>query len=1393
MLLFFLFQVNLMEIQILDVDYIMLNGKPVVRIFGKDADNKSVCMFWEDYLPYFYVAGYDAEKLADNPEILRVEKVKRKIIGRGETDIYKVTLLNPSKTPEIREIFRERGAEIFEADILFKYRFMSDFGLSGFDWIKINDGVGVATNAVRVEKTIRAKDIKPVKTEKDIELKHMAFDIECVSRHGGVPDAKNDPVIMISLVLSHPFKGKKSFVLSTRSGSGVTAFESEKEMLKRFVEIVNEYDPDVITGYNCFPGDEEIILENGEVVGIKDYIENKCGKKVVGFNSGVRPYKVHKTWEYKKGPHIVLNIKTRLGRNIRTTLDNRILTGDEEIHWTEARKLKKGDLIAVPRMINIEEEKQHFIDYVDTGRWVTDKRFIEALVRELKGFFGKKYTAKYGGKPKLQYRLWVKRASEFLGLERNAFKAYVQDNRLRIRHVKKLLKALGRDWEKEKVRIKEIDGYKLPEISEDLFYILGLIATDGSLDKERNSNRFCFYNTDKKLIKLLKEGVENITNVKTKISKMPGISERYAERFSIRVTCSILKDFFRNMGLPAGNRATRHRLTKIVKFPKGLVGAFLAGYYDGDGYKDGFLAAKDAQIKRDLQLLFTRLGIVSSINTAGTRVVKSKINQKRVDKYINPFIKTEKIKVMPKGYCFDILPKKYNNLFKKLRRENGLFLKDFSIPYSTLAYLDGKRLYFSMPQWEKIIKDFERHGLELGQLRKETLESDLFWDKIESIDVERVDEVFDLTTECSNFVVNNVLAHNCNNFDIPYILERMRKCGVRPNFGRCEQKSVVSRKVGIRYKTYISGRVIVDSYEIVKKDFSLQRYGLDFVAEKLLSQKKEDVKHSEIEKLWRGEGKDFEKLASYCLKDSVLALNLVMELNLLGKYIALSKISGTLLQDTLDSGEATRIENYLLREFNKEGYVFPSRVERGSGKKSLTGGEVLEPVKGLHSNVAVLDFRSMYPSIIKSFNICPTTLTDDAEHSLQTPSGARFLKRDIRVGIIPRVVTNLMEARQKVKRGLKRVKNKEKARLLHARQWALKIMANAFYGYFGYVRSRLFNLDIANAITSTGRKTIIDTKNAVEKRFGYRVVYGDTDSIFVEIPEEDMDKIGKISEGIVRYVNEKLPEGIQLEFEKVFKRFLPLTKKRYVAWSFVKTEDGWEEGIETKGIETVRRDWCDLVGTTMMEIIKIILKENNKKKAIDYFRAVAEKLLSNEIPIKQLVITKTMTKKPKSYAGVQPHIELVKKMQARNPAEMPGVGDRIGFVIVKGTQMLSKRAEDPVYVLEKGMQIDSKYYIENQMLPPLERIFEAMGISKSELMGNGKQIGILDAINNHRDRERAKIKVIEELPISAVNGFVCQGCSKYHPVMPLVGVCECGGELLFSSPKGPVKSVVVGG
>lgn len=242
-----------------------------------------------------------------------------------------------------------------------------------------------------------------------------------------------------------------------------------------------------------------------------------------------------------------------------------------------------------------------------------------------------------------------------------------------------------------------------------------------------------------------------------------------------------------------------------------------------------------------------------------------------------------------------------------------------------------------------------------------------------------------------------------------------------------------------------------------------------------------------------------------------------------------------------------------------------------------------------------------------------------------------------------------------------------------------------------------------------------------------------------------------------------------------------MSKKRYAGLSYEKSDDVWKEKLTMKGIETVRRDWCDLTSETLQIILEIILREKNPKKALNYMRDVIRKLEKNEVPVEKLVVTKSITKSIGAYKGIQPHVELLKKMKKRDEASAPGIGDRIGFVILHGTQLLSERSEDPEYVKSHNLKIDSKYYIENQILPPLERVFEAIGVSRSEILHAGKQLGLMDAIKNGAKKPESQV-------LHEIDGFICDKCSKTYRLVPMIGKCsDCGGEISFYKGESKAK------
>lgn len=647
-----------------------------------------------------------------------------------------------------------------------------------------------------------------------------------------------------------------------------------------------------------------------------------------------------------------------------------------------------------------------------------------------------------------------------------------------------------------------------------------------------------------------------------------------------------------------------------------------------------------------------------------------------------------------------------------------------------------------------------------------------------------------------------ILGYNISNFDFPYIVKRLEVNKIRKDISRCEKPPIL-RKIKNHYSISLTGRVVVDPYDIIKNDvyIRLKRYDLNTVAKHFLGEEKVDVEGiKEMRKLWNGSREEILKFAAYCKKDAELALKLMIEKNLLEKFFELCKISGLLLQDVF-SGQTQRHECKLLHEFKKRNMVLPckpdekeiSKRKKEREKLGLKGAIVLEPKIGLHKDtcILVLDFASLYPSLIRTFNICPTTLlldnTEEYEH-ITSPTGAKFVSPKIREGVFPAIVKELIETRKKVKKEMKKEKDPERKRLLDAKQHALKIMANSLYGYLAFLPARLYLLEIANSITAFGRENIIKTKELVENNFPVEVVYGDTDSIFVKTKINDLEEAEKLGIKISEFVSSKLPGYLTLEFEKIYKSFLILAKKRYAGWKFERDSSGrWKDDIEMKGIETVRRDWCSLTSETMDKVIRIILKEGNIFAAAQHVRNVIKNISQGNVPLEKLTIVKGLTKSPEEYDGVQPHVELAKKLRQRDPTQAPVIGDRIEFVIIKGNQMLSKRAEDPKYVKEKGLEIDANYYIESQILPPIERIFEVCGISKAELLEGSRQQSLFDFHVKKTERKEP-----EKITLQEFDGVTCFSCKWSFRRAPLSGICpHCGSTKLYFEHAGNMGAKAV--
>jgi DNA polymerase delta subunit 1 len=338
-------------------------------------------------------------------------------------------------------------------------------------------------------------------------------------------------------------------------------------------------------------------------------------------------------------------------------------------------------------------------------------------------------------------------------------------------------------------------------------------------------------------------------------------------------------------------------------------------------------------------------------------------------------------------------------------------------------------------------------------------------------------------------------------------------------------------------------------------------------------------------------------------------------------------------------------------------------LRQESADEQYEGATVIEPQRGFYDvPIATLDFASLYPSIMQAHNLCYTTLVKketcdrlnlqkDVDYEI-TPTGDRFVKASRRKGMLPLILEDLLGARKRARADLKKATDPFQKAVLNGRQLALKISANSVYGITGATVGKLPCLQIASSVTSYGRQMIVKTKEEVEKRYtienGYlhdaKVIYGDTDSVMVKFGPQDLPTAMKLGQEAAEYVSGKFLSPIKLEFEKVYFPYLLINKKRYAGLYW--TNPIKHDKMDSKGIETVRRDNCRLVQVCIETVLRKLLIDRDVEGAQDYVKELISDLLQNRIDMSQLVITKALSKS--DYSAKQAHVELAERMRKRD-------------------------------------------------------------------------------------------------------------------------------------------------
>lgn len=511
--------------------------------------------------------------------------------------------------------------------------------------------------------------------------------------------------------------------------------------------------------------------------------------------------------------------------------------------------------------------------------------------------------------------------------------------------------------------------------------------------------------------------------------------------------------------------------------------------------------------------------------------------------------------------------------------------------------------------------------------------------------------------------------------------------------------------------------------QVVQRDYKLRSYTLNSVSAHFLGEQKEDVHHSIISDLQAGDEVTRRRLAVYCLKDALLPQRLIDKLMVFINYMEMARVTGVPFNYLLTRGQQIKVVSQLYRKALEVGLVIPAIKSEGSDDQ-YEGATVIEPKKAYYSDpIATLDFSSLYPSIMMAHNLCYSTLILDTRVSerldkntdfIVTPSGDKFVTSKLCKGILPSILEDLISARKRAKEDLKKETDPFRKAVLDGRQLALKISANSVYGFTGATVGKLPCLQVSQSVTAYGRQMIEFTAKLVEETFtisnGYKfnadVIYGDTDSVMIKFGTSDLSEAMKLGKEAADFISSKFVKPIKLEFEKVYWPYLLINKKRYAGLYWTKTTH--YDKMDTKGIETVRRDNCKLVQIVVETCLKKILIDKDVEGAIFYVKRIISDLLQNKIDLSLLVISKALSKSGDEYAAKQAHVELAERIKKRDAGSAPSMGDRVAYVIVKSFKGAAayERSEDPIFVLDNNIPIDTHYYLENQLKKPLLRVFE---------------------------------------------------------------------------------------
>ncbi|KAF6390665.1 DNA polymerase alpha 1, catalytic subunit [Rhinolophus ferrumequinum] len=592
-----------------------------------------------------------------------------------------------------------------------------------------------------------------------------------------------------------------------------------------------------------------------------------------------------------------------------------------------------------------------------------------------------------------------------------------------------------------------------------------------------------------------------------------------------------------------------------------------------------------------------------------------------------------------------------------------------------------------------------------------------------------------------------IVGHNIYGFELEVLLQRINVCKVPywSKIGRLKRSNMpkLGGRSGFGERNATCGRMICDVEISAKELIRCKSYHLSELVQQILKTERVVISMENVRNMY-SEPSHLLYLLEHTWKDARFILQIMCELNVLPLALQITNIAGNIMSRTLMGGRAERNEFLLLHAFYENNYIVPdkqifrkpqqklvdededidgdtSKYKKGRKKAAYAGGLVLDPKVGFYDKfILLLDFNSLYPSIIQEFNICFTTVQRVASEAQKVTEGEEqeqipeLPDPSLEMGILPREIRKLVERRKQVKQLMKQQDlNPDLVLQYDIRQKALKLTANSMYGCLGFSFSRFYAKQLAALVTYKGREILMHTKDMVQK-MNLEVIYGDTDSIMINTNSTNLEEVFKLGNKVKSEVN-KLYKLLEIDIDGIFKSLLLLKKKKYAALVVEPTSDGnYATKQELKGLDIVRRDWCDLAKDTGNFVIGQILSDQSRDTIVENIQKrlieIGENVLNGSVPVSQFEINKALTKDPQDYPDKKslPHVHVALWINSQGGRKMKA-GDTVSYVICQDGSNLSasQRAYAPEQLQKQdSLTIDTQYYLAQQIHPVVARICE---------------------------------------------------------------------------------------